>query len=109
MSALAQYLYWRWHMSGELAPTFQHRQDWYRIKLLVGEDRESEISYNAQYEACLFAMAQAGITSDSVTHVMRGSGAWHAELLGVSEAQVSLSSFFWFFFGVLLIFLLIYG
>jgi hypothetical protein len=33
--ALAQYLFWRWHVSGEEAPSFRRRQSWYDIKLLV--------------------------------------------------------------------------
>lgn len=88
MGALAQYLFWRWHMSGEPAPNFRRRQDWYRLKVLAGEDPRVELSYGAQHEWCLAALQNAHITSDSVTHVMRGSGARHAELLGVSEAQV---------------------
>ena len=89
MGALAQYLFWRWHMSGEPAPNFRRRQDWYRLKVLAGEDSTVELSYGAQHEWCLAALQNAHITSDSVTYVMRGSGARHAELLGVSEAQVS--------------------
>ncbi len=38
--ALAQLLFWLWHVAGEPAPSFRRRQDWYRIKVLVGQDRE---------------------------------------------------------------------
>lgn len=44
--ALAQLFFWRWHVTGELPPSFRCRQDWYRIKVLVGQDREEEISYS---------------------------------------------------------------
>ena len=43
--ALAQLFFWRWHVAGEAPPTFRRRQDWYRIKVLVGRDREQELSY----------------------------------------------------------------
>lgn len=33
--ALAQYLFWRFHVSGEEAPSFRRRQSWYDIMLLV--------------------------------------------------------------------------
>jgi hypothetical protein len=43
--ALAQLLFWRWHIAGEAPPSFRRRKDWYRIKVLVGRDREQELSY----------------------------------------------------------------
>ena len=89
IAALAQYLFWCWHMSSKPVPNFRRWQDWYRLKVLAGEDSTVELSYRAQHEWCLAALQNAHITSDSVTYVMRGSGARHAELLGVSEAQVS--------------------
>src|SRR5437764_2338198 len=45
MGALAQYLFWRWHVSGEEAPVFRHRKDWYNIKILKGEDKAKELAY----------------------------------------------------------------
>jgi hypothetical protein len=41
MGALAQYLFWRWHISGELQPSFKRRKDWYNTKLLVGDDKDT--------------------------------------------------------------------
>ena len=43
--ALAQLFFWRWHITGEPAPSFRQRKDWYRVKVLVGRDREQELSY----------------------------------------------------------------
>ena len=43
--ALAQLLFWRWHIAGEAPPSFQRREDWYNIKVLVGQGREQELSY----------------------------------------------------------------
>lgn len=37
MGALAQYLFWRWYISGDRVPNFQRRQDWYRLRVLVRE------------------------------------------------------------------------
>src|SRR5436305_7121279 len=45
MGSLAQYLFWRWHQSGEEPPDFRHRRDWYRTKMLVGADNSKEMSY----------------------------------------------------------------
>lgn len=62
MGALAQYLVWRWHMSGEPAPTFRNRPDWYRLKALVGEEPTAELAYTTQYDCCL-ACFQAGLAT----------------------------------------------
>ncbi|KNB18705.1 hypothetical protein FOXG_16147 [Fusarium oxysporum f. sp. lycopersici 4287] len=48
--ALAQLFFWRWHVAGEPSPSFRRRQDWYRIKVLVGRDREQELSYPTQLQ-----------------------------------------------------------
>jgi hypothetical protein len=85
---LAQYLFWRWHISGEQPPSFQSRQDWYQIKMLVGRDRNQEISYPTQLDDVFRAFIAAGITSMKKTHAMRGCGARVAELHGVSEKQI---------------------
>jgi hypothetical protein len=88
VGALAQYFYWRWHMSGEPAPTFQRQEDWYNIKVLRGEDREAELLYPTQYQDCLLCLQDAGVTAEMVTHCMRASGAQEAERLGVPDSQV---------------------
>jgi hypothetical protein len=93
MGALAQYLVWRWHFSGEPAPDFRSRSSWYRLKLLVGgEGPTEELSYTTQYDCCLACFQEASVTTESVTHCMRGSGARLAESLGVAEGQVSCCS-----------------
>ena len=48
--ALAQLFFWRWHVAGEPPPSFRRRQDWYRIKVLVGQKREEELSYSTQLQ-----------------------------------------------------------
>jgi hypothetical protein len=88
--ALAQYLFWRWHISGEQPPSFQRRQNWYRTKMLVGRHKNEAISYPTQLEDVYRAFLTAGVTSVKKTHAMRGCGARGAELHSVSEKQVSL-------------------
>ena len=85
MGALAQYLFWRWHISSEEEPCFRQRRDWYRLKLLVGRNREEEITYPTQLNDIYEVFGAAGIHSVKKTHAMRGSGARGAELHGVSE------------------------
>jgi hypothetical protein len=89
MGALAQYLFWRWHMSSELAPNFKRKQDWYRLKVLVGACPTEELAYTTQYNSCFEALCRAGISAESITHIMRKKGAQEAERLGVPDPQVS--------------------
>jgi hypothetical protein len=89
MGALAQYLFWRWHIAEEEPPDFSSHQAWYKLKILVGADRFKPLSYETQADCCAAALAEAGIIADLVTHVCRGSSARLAELLGVPESEVS--------------------
>jgi hypothetical protein len=87
--ALAQLLFWRWHIAGEAAPTFRRRQDWYKIKLLVGRDREQEMSYPTQLQDTWRIFGAAGVISSTKTHLPRRVGAQDAETHGTSLAQIS--------------------
>jgi hypothetical protein len=87
--ALAQLLFWRWHISGEFPPSFRRRQDWYRIKVLVGRDREKEISYPVQLQETWRVFGAAGLVSSKKTHLPRRVGAQDAETHGTSLAQIS--------------------
>ena len=117
--ALAQYLFWRFHVSGEEPPSFRGRRGWYDTKLLVttastakatanrtGAKRklvgskpgggewawnETELSYIAQVQEIWRIFETAGITSVEKTHAMRGCAARAAELHGVPDPQVSPS------------------
>jgi hypothetical protein len=117
--ALAQYLFWRFHISGEEPPSFRGRRGWYDTKLLVttastakatanrtGAKRnlvgskpgggewawnETELSYIAQAQEIWRIFETAGITSVEKTHAMRGCAARAAELHGVPDPQVSPS------------------
>jgi hypothetical protein len=87
--ALAQLLFWRWHISGEFPPSFRRRQDWYRIKVLVGRDREKEISYPVQLQETWRVFGAAGLVSSKKTHLPRRVGAQDAETHGTSLVQIS--------------------
>lgn len=87
--ALAQLLFWRWHIAGEAPPTFQHRKDWYRIKVLVGRDREQELSYPTQLQETWRVFGAAGLVASKKTHLPRRAGAQDAETHGTSLAQIS--------------------
>ncbi|EAQ84117.1 hypothetical protein CHGG_10521 [Chaetomium globosum CBS 148.51] len=87
--ALAQLFFWRWHIAGEDPPSFRRRQDWYRIKVLVGRDREQELSYPAQLQETWRIFGAAGITAAKKTHLPRRTGAQDANTHGSSLAQIS--------------------
>lgn len=87
--ALAQLLFWRWHIAGEVPPSFRRRQNWYRIKVLVGQDREKEISYPTQLQDTWRIFGAANITLPKKIHLPRSAGAQYAEIRGTSLAQIS--------------------
>ena len=76
-------------MSGEPAPSFWRKQDWYWLKVLVGVSPTEELVYSTQYDCCLGALCGAGVSVEKATHVMRKKGAQLVERLGVPDPQVS--------------------
>jgi Centromere DNA-binding protein complex CBF3 subunit, domain 2 len=90
MGAIAQYLFHRFHCSGEAAPDFSSRKSWYRAKLLVVARKSptSELTYTSHYETNFKALTGAGISSDQITHFERKIGSQAAEKHGVPESQV---------------------
>lgn len=87
--ALAQLFFWRWHVAGEAPPSFRQRKDWYRIKVLVGRDREQELSYPTQLQETWRIFGAAGLVAAKKTHLPRRVGAQDAETHGSSLAQIS--------------------
>ncbi|KAM5344531.1 hypothetical protein ACJ41O_013067 [Fusarium nematophilum] len=71
------------------APSFRRRQDWYRIKVLVGRDREQELSYPTQLQETWRIFGAAGLIASKKTHLPRRVGAQDAETHGTSLAQIS--------------------
>jgi hypothetical protein len=90
VGALAAYLFWRWHLSGEPFPCFRASRDWYNIKLLKRDnahlsERLSDSTANAWTRRLYMA---SGIQGSKVSHMPRSSGPRIAEANGVPEAQV---------------------
>ena len=81
--------FWRWHVAGELPPSFRYRQDWYRIKVLVGKNREEELSYSTQLQETWRVFGAVGLSTAKKTHLPRRAGAQDAETYGTSLAQIS--------------------
>jgi hypothetical protein len=87
--ALAQLFFWRWHIAGESPPSFRRRRDWYRIKVLVGQNREQELSYPTQLQETWRVFGAVGLTASKKAHLPRRAGAQAAETYGTSLAQIS--------------------
>jgi hypothetical protein len=87
--ALAQSFFYRWHIAGEALPSFRRRQDWYRIKTLVGADRDHEIHYRTQLEETWRVYGAVGLASRAKTHLPRAAGAQEASLYGTPINQIS--------------------
>ncbi|KAL9561188.1 hypothetical protein ACKAV7_014543 [Fusarium commune] len=81
--------FWRWHVAGEPSPSFRRRQDWYRIKVLVGRDREQELSYPTQLQETWRIFGATGLIASKKMHLPRRVGAQDAETYGTSLAQIS--------------------
>lgn len=90
ISALAQYLFWRWHCSGEAPPTFFDRRSWYRTKLLISSIKSTtqEISYGTQLEHINESFSIIGVESASKTQAMRGCAAREAEIHGINKDEI---------------------
>lgn len=60
------------------------RNNWYRVKILGSKE-------STEHEATWQAFNDAGITSKSKTHAMRGAGVRTAEMHGVSKKSPEMS------------------
>ena len=63
-------------------------EEWYRVKVLKGKDKEHPISYHAQYEAIRICYDALGIKTKKKTHANRGSGVRRADVAGTEESQL---------------------
>ena len=91
IGALAAYLFWRWHLSGEPFPCFRTSQDWYGLKLLKRDNAhlEEKLSDSTLSSWTRRIYTASGIKGTKVSHMPRASGTHIAEANNVSEAQVS--------------------
>lgn len=90
IGALAVYLFWRWHCSGESFPCFRTSQDWYNIKLLKrsNDDRTTSLSGQTARQWTSRLFSACGIKSTKKQHAGRVKGAQIAEDRGVQEDQI---------------------
>jgi hypothetical protein len=90
VGALAAYLFWRWHLSGEPFPCFRASQDWYAIKLLKRDNSNlnKQLSDSTANSWTRRLYSLSGIKGSKVSHMPRSSGARIAEANNVSEAQI---------------------
>jgi hypothetical protein len=88
MSHTAFYLLYRWNIAGEAKPCFRHRQHWYNLHLIKGEDATKKMAYDTQLDWINKMFAGANVMSLKKTHAGRSQGAKHAELNGVNEGQI---------------------
>jgi len=91
VGALAAYLFSRFHCQGEAPPDFSSREAWYRLKLLVGDDRHDHttpITYDSQAALLRLAFLACAIVSSSLTHAMRQGGSRIAYEAGCTEDAV---------------------
>jgi hypothetical protein len=94
IGALAVYMFTRFHVKKEAWPSLRSLEDWDRIKFLRGgSDREHELNDKTHRTWIKNVMNAVGIVSSKSTHAGRKTGAQHAEILGVPEAEVSGPSY----------------
>jgi Centromere DNA-binding protein complex CBF3 subunit, domain 2 len=95
IGALATYLFWRWHCSGEAFPCFRTSRDWYDIKLLKRDNSHLQGQFNSDTASdwTKRLYSSAGLKVSKVSHAPQAAGARLAELNGVSEWQVRFLSF----------------
>ena len=94
VGALATYLFWRWHRSGEAFPCFRTSRDWYNIKLLKRDNSHCQERLNSStasdWTRRLYTIA--GLKVSKLSHAPRESGSQIAELNGVVEGQVKFEA-----------------
>lgn len=67
VGALAMYLFWRYHVVGEVFPRTADRKTWYNTHLIDGKDASIEIHYATQYDGMKRAMRACGVVSKKVS------------------------------------------
>ena len=91
--ALAQYLFYRFHIAEHPWPDFKSPSLWDRIKLLRGgtKDPTQPLDATTQRHWIREIFKKIGHASSQTTHSGRKSGAFWAEILGVSEEEVRIA------------------
>ena len=82
---LAQYFFYRWHISGEEFPNFEKNSTWFDVKVFKNGRPEDPMSYRTQLRAVNRVFEALRIRISKKTHSGRGSGAQLAEIDGATE------------------------
>ena len=86
--ALAQYLFWRFHVGKQEWPDFSSSEAWDTIKLLRGSDPKTPLDESTHRKWIRDIFNEIGHKSSQTTHAGRKSGAQCAEIAGVSEEEI---------------------
>ena len=88
-SAMAFYLFLRFHVANEPWPVFADMVRWQKIKLLrTRDDPTKKLSYHAQNLAIKNCFRDHNINLTSWTHLGRKAGCQLGEALDVPDAQI---------------------
>ncbi|KAE8227189.1 hypothetical protein CF319_g329 [Tilletia indica] len=92
VSALAFYLFERYHVRGESPPDFSSRSEWYDDRLLIDPSipatKTTGLTAEKQCALLRQAFADVGIISSNFTHAMRHGGARFAAAAGCSDHAI---------------------
>ncbi|KAE8266626.1 hypothetical protein A4X09_0g5726 [Tilletia walkeri] len=91
VGALAQYLFYRFHVQNEFPLDFSSRDSWYRVKLLVDDEaKDNTVGVTWAVQAVLLRQAfdKCSISSSHLTHAMRSGGAQFASAAGCTEDAI---------------------
>jgi hypothetical protein len=86
--ALAQYFFYRWHISGEEFPNFEKNATWFDVKAFKNGHPENAMTYRTQLRAVNRVFEALNIRISKKTHSGRGSGAQLAEIDGATEEDL---------------------
>ena len=94
VGALAVYLFWRWHCSGESFPVFRKSEDWFTIRLFKRDNDHLRdgLSHHTAGSWLRKLFDSCGIKSTKVGHATRIRGAQTAEDKQVPELSVCIYS-----------------
>jgi hypothetical protein len=87
VSALAQYLFFRFQFNNEAWPVMSRPQQWYDIALIKGKSPTEAITYSQQLEGINNCLRSCGITSNLKTKIGRVLGSNMADASGADESH----------------------
>lgn len=93
--ALGMYFLARFHQSGESFPTFETRQSWYNIKLLLNNSKkatnETPLGDDAHRAAVSKVLKSVNVRSIAITHLRRKAGSHFLQINGLSREELRIA------------------